>query len=54
MSILCMLLKYIYVKLCMRVKQLEVDNQLFNIVYRLLEFWKNQLINRLFSENRQH
>ena len=25
---------------CIKVKQLEADNWLFNILYRLLEFWK--------------
>ena len=25
---------------CIKMKQLEADNQLFNIIYRLLKFWK--------------
>ena len=25
---------------CMKVKELEADNWLYNIIYRLLEFWK--------------
>ena len=35
---------------CMKVKQFEADNRLFNILYRLLEFWS---INRLFGESAQ-
>ena len=35
-------------------KELEADNRLFNILYRLLEFGNKRSINRLFSESAQH
>ena len=38
----------------MKVKQLEANYWLFNILYRLLEFGNKQSTNRLFGESAQH
>ena len=52
MLIFCVLLKYLYtvqVYIYKKVK-LETVNWLFNILYRLLKFGNNLLIDQLFDE----